>query len=263
MWKVDLLPRQGDNERLTRLLVGKQARMKGKSLSAACRSIRDYGFGITIIKIYMSVQEHWFDFRYGIDTCSWSDLTEMTIDGIHKPQRRIYYQPGRILPIRKMLRAIRTRTPSEPVLVDFGSGKGRVLIIASEFGFKKVRGVEFARELCEVSKRNWAAFQARTGANTDFKIVAGDAANYEVGADENVFFMFNPFAGNIVASVLDNITASLRRHPRKILIVYYLPAWRSVIEKRPEFERVLELNYWGYCFDVFSNCGCEDHVITP
>ena len=41
--------------------------------------------------------------------------------------------------------------------IDFGSGKGRVLLIASGFPFKAVIGVEFAEELHRVASRERAS----------------------------------------------------------------------------------------------------------
>ena len=38
--------------------------------------------------------------------------------------------------------------------IDFGSGKGRVLLVAAGFPFKEVIGVEFSRELHEVALKN-------------------------------------------------------------------------------------------------------------
>lgn len=224
-----------------------------KTLQRAVRSVRNQGLGITLFKLYMIVQDRWFDMRYGLDTCAWSKMESLTTDGANKRRVGNDYQPSRVLPIMKMLQAIKKIGPPNAALVDFGSGKGRVLFLAAASGFRKVRGVEFAHELCDISRRNWEAFRGRTDTEAEVLIVEGDAAKYVVRDDESVFFLFNPFDGNVLSRVLDNIVESLRQRPRKVLIVYYLPDWGRVIEARSEFERVLELNYWGYCFTIFSN----------
>ena len=43
--------------------------------------------------------------------------------------------------------------------IDFGSGKGRCLLMAGILGFKNVIGIEFAKDLCEWAKRNKLSFQ--------------------------------------------------------------------------------------------------------
>ena len=137
--------------------------------------------------------------------------------------------------------------------MDFGSGKGRVLLIASEFGFLRVCGVEFAHELCEAARKNCVKFKAIKNVRTEFQTVETDAAKYTVGADESVFVLYNPFDGAILDKVLDNIAISLQQQPRKILIVYYNPRWHHVIEQRNDFTRLRELSFWGYAFTLYSN----------
>jgi hypothetical protein len=107
--------------------------------------------------------------------------------------------------------------------------------------------------LCEVARKNYATFKAKKNVRTEFQTVESDAAEYTVGADESVFILYNPFDGAILDKVLDNIAISLRQQPRKILIVYYNPRWRHVIEQRNDFTRLRELSFWGYAFTVYSN----------
>jgi len=139
------------------------------------------------------------------------------------------------------------------VLVDFGSGKGRMLLVASEFGFREERGVEFAHELCETARRNVARYTARTGVAAEFKIIESDAACYAIAADENVFMMYNPFDETILGRVLDNIAASLRKAPRRILIIYVNPRWGRVIEQQADFVLVHEWVLRGFKFAVYSS----------
>ena len=40
------------------------------------------------------------------------------------------------------------------VFLDFGCGKGRVLLIASEYKFKKIIGIEFSPELAGIALKN-------------------------------------------------------------------------------------------------------------
>jgi hypothetical protein len=138
-------------------------------------------------------------------------------------------------------------------MVDLGCGKGRILFIASEFGFKEARGVEFAKELCIVARKNCALYQARTGHKTQLKIIESDVTNYEIKPDENVFFLGNPFKGVIISQVLDHIATSLANHPRKVSIIYYNPEEAYAIESRDDFKKVEEISYWGFNFVIYSN----------
>jgi hypothetical protein len=206
----------------------------------------------TLAKARGLVLDYLFDARYGVDTCACLELDHLTVEGENK-DRGYLYQPTRVVLLRKLFRALRPLIAPESVLVDFGSGKGRILLVAAEFGFRKVRGVEFAHELCEIARRNISRFTARIKGTTEFKICELDAAKYVVEADETVFIMSNPFDQAILTKVLDNLVASLRRNPRQVLIAYFNAKWDQAIQERAEFVRLQELDLSGFRVTVYSN----------
>lgn len=215
-------------------------------------SLRGLGIAATLVKLQTLLVDHWFDFRYGLDTCSWSELKDLTIDSASKASG-YRYQPARILPLRKFFKTFQEKFPNNGVLVDFGSGKGRVLLVASEFGFREVRGVEFARELCEISRQNCARYKCVTGIGTEFKTIEADAAKYAINADECVFVMYNPFDDFIMKSVLANIVISVQMHPRQVFIIYYNPKWGHLIEQQTSLTLARAFDWCGYKFTLYSN----------
>lgn len=222
-------------------------------LQRANLSLRQQGVTGTIHKLYCQLVDYLFDRRYGIDTRTWARLNQLTIASDNQSKGRAY-KPTRVVPLRKLFHAIQSLDPVvDRVLVDFGCGKGRVLLVAAEFGFRAVRGVEFAQELCAIAQSNCAAYQAKTGSKTEFQIVAADVVNYAIHTDENIFFFFNPFDEEILHRVLHQISASLLAKPRKILIIYHNPVKRQTIEAWDNLIRVQELNFWGYDFVVYAN----------
>ena len=218
----------------------------------ATASLRAQGLGATLAKLRTMFVDWWFDLRQGVDTCANSELSELTIDSANKTSGYLY-KPVRILPLRKFFAAIRPALPRDAVLVDFGSGKARVLLVAAEFGFREARGVEFARELCEVSRNNCARYRARTQSATRFETIEADAAKYAIRPEENVFILCNPFDDSIVRAVLDNLAASGRECPRALWVAYYNPKWGAVIEQRPDFVKEREFDFWGHRFALYSH----------
>lgn len=214
--------------------------------------MRSQGPGATVIKIWVWLADHLFDIRYGLDTCKNAPLGELTIESQNK-DRGCSYQPTRVAPLRKLFGQIMPLVQPNSVLVDLGCGKGRVLLVASQFGFKEVRGVEFAHELCEIARNNWAAFSRHKGVRAECRVVEADVTLYKIQPDETVFFMFNPFDEAVLSKVLTNIEASLQSSPRKILILYYNPRGGGVIEQRRNFARSQECSFWGYHFVVYGN----------
>jgi predicted RNA methylase len=210
------------------------------------------GPGVCIVKLCVLIADHLFDLRYGVDTCKWSQLDELKIDSDNK-ERSSIYQPTRVIPLRKLLNIMMPMIPSNSVLVDFGCGKGRVLFVASEFGFREVRGVEFAHELCEIAVKNSHNYKASTRIGTKCRIIESDVTNYAINEEENVFYINNPFDATILKRVLCNIVSSLQIQHRKIWIIYHHAKWAHVIEQYDYFTRLREFSFWGYDFTVYSN----------
>lgn len=106
----------------------------------------------------------------------------------------------------------------QDVFVDFGSGKGRIVLLAAARPFRRVVGVEFAELLHELALRNVAAAGCR-----NVELVRADATQWSVPDDATVLFFFNPFEGEILRKVFENIRRSLAEHPRQVRIVYVRP----------------------------------------
>jgi SAM-dependent methyltransferase len=105
--------------------------------------------------------------------------------------------------------------------IDLGSGKGRALILAALNNFRRVIGVEFAKELHEVAKENTARL------SHIIELVNADATTFEFPNEPLIVYMFNPFGSVIVRKVADNLLASWKANPRPIQVVYSNPVHLS------------------------------------
>ncbi|MDE3184017.1 MAG: class I SAM-dependent methyltransferase [Bacteroidota bacterium] len=112
-------------------------------------------------------------------------------------------------------------------LVDFGCGKGRVLILAAYYGFKKITGIDFSRNLVLEAEANIEKV-SQFFPNTVFNVICDDAVNYKIEKDKNCFFFFNPFDEVIMLKVIKNILSSLKEDPRKIYVVYINPLDKEI-----------------------------------
>src|SRR5919109_3431347 len=86
-----------------------------------------------------------FDWRHGVRTCGNADLADLTVVG-DNTGHAVHYQPSHPKFLFEVFSSLKIDYPSY-TFVDFGSGKGRVLLVASEFPFSEILGVEFAAEL--------------------------------------------------------------------------------------------------------------------
>ena len=219
------------------------------ALTAVRRSLKKRGWrGIAMLAV-SKLYDRLFDARYGTDTHTWVELPDMGGTGAIL-EHALPYRPTDVLALRKLFRAL-DLSPGR-VLVDFGCGKARVLMVGAQFGFRGLRGVEFSAGLCEVARRNIARYRESAGVSAEFEIVHGDAAEYVVREDEDVFFLFNPFDDVVVRRVMDNISRSYRAQPRHMLLIYRRPVHEACITDNTPFEKAGTHLFWGSDFAVFE-----------
>jgi predicted RNA methylase len=223
-----------------------------ESIQRLSYSIRHLGLRASFLKIYLLLIDLFFDRKYGTHTTTPMKIKNLTIKSDNR-NRGITYQATRVIPLKKMFCKMKSALPANSVFVDLGCGKGRTLLIASQFGLKKAVGVEFAHELCETAKKNCAVYKAKTAILTEFQIIEADVVNYHIKTNENIFFMFNPFDDVILGKVLDNISSSLKTAYRKTLIIYCNPKYGNLIEKCDNFFKSAEFVFMGYTFAVYSS----------
>ena len=104
--------------------------------------------------------------------------------------------------------------------VDFGSGKGRVLLVASHYPFREVLGAEFAPELHQIAQDNIRRYQSPARRCQDVRSICADAAGFALPEHDCVLYFNNPFAGPVFARVLGNVRAAHQRAHRKLYVLY-------------------------------------------
>lgn len=190
-----------------------------------------------------------FDLRYGTDTRRWVDAEELDTDSENKAHA-VHYQATKARPFLKLLRSL--GLPKDSVFVDFGSGKGRVLLLAAFHGFKRVVGVEFSPQLCALARRNIAAFSKVAAVGSPIDVVEADATRFEIGADLNVFYLYNPFDPPVLSKVLDNLRRSVEATPRQLWLIYNTPKHHELIEQSRLFKDCSRHEIGGTEFTVYT-----------
>ena len=223
------------------------------------RTIRTQGLFNTLGIIMSQLMDYVFDLRYGTDTVMWKELKDLDIESPNKRHGNLY-QGSKTGPLRKMFRLVRPMLGKDAVCLDYGSGKGKVLLIGSEFDFKALRGVEFSGELCDIARQNIKKYfngqarnvegEGKSGKIPAIEIYHEDAAEYEVQPEENLFFFFNPFSAEIFQQVMANVEKSLKQHPRTACVIYENPEHGETI-KAVGFELHSEHKVWGNPYAIF------------
>ncbi|HEX3965524.1 MAG TPA: hypothetical protein VHZ03_54265 [Trebonia sp.] len=114
------------------------------------------------------------------------------------------------------------RPTASDVFVDFGSGKGKALVIAGRLPYRRVVGVELDDELAVVARRNIAQARRRLRAGL-VECLTASVLDWQVPDDSSIFFMYNPFLGETFRAAVSAVFESYDRHPRKLHLVYQYP----------------------------------------
>lgn len=192
---------------------------------------------------FRTMEERIVDLRYrrlGLDT---SDPDPHMPDATAELRR---YVPTEWSVLRQLVP--RGSLGPEDVLLDYGSGKGRVTLwAASRFPLRRVIGVEYNCDYVAVASSNVQRWRGPLRCN-DVVLTCADARTYDVPDDVTAVFMYNPFMGTAFEQVLARLQQSLRRRPRDLQIFYYIPIMHTaLIEAGFSLERVRrhELYAWG------------------
>jgi hypothetical protein len=162
-----------------------------------------------------------FDRKSNLDTAESVYPPDLTIVSDNAHLGREYMATSVAVARSTLSKLHRHNNLSDFYFIDFGSGKGRVLLIASEYNFKKVIGLEFAKELHEIARKNIKKYKSVNQKCFDVESVCADACDYDIPDEKCVFYFFNPFKSNVLLRVLGNIRRSYMNHPRKMYFIYY------------------------------------------
>lgn len=179
-----------------------------------------------------------FDRKFNVDTSGVVQLAELTCAGENKAYG-VWYEPTPIRTLKCMF-ALLQGDLSTYTFIDFGSGKGRTMLYASNFGFRRIVGVEFARELHVIAERNIHSYRSKKQKCFDITSVCADATQFALPEEECVLYFFHPFKEEVMQRVLDNIEASYRRHPRTLIVLYYHPQLNTLMQSRSTFRKTAE-----------------------
>jgi predicted RNA methylase len=168
------------------------------------------------------------DVEYGTETLSWVQVEHLAASGPNVSYAS-GYGPSPVFDAERILRQLPIAL-SENVFVDLGCGKGLVLMLAAQLGFKRVIGVEFGRNLYEVALANLEKFQQRNAGRSPIEMVFGDAAEFVFPVNSLVLYLYHPFGPEVIGKVLDHLRASLSECSRSCWIVYVNPVHHRVFE---------------------------------
>lgn len=163
--------------------------------------------------------------KYNINTIKLNNLKRLTIKGTNADRAAIYQGANYYL-LENVFEYLQSINANKSI-IDFGCGKGRVLAVAAYYGYEKITGLDFAKELCDEARKNIAFVQQKFPEKI-FNVIYVNAVDYKIGNDTNVFFFFNPFDEVVMLAVVKNILQSLKSNPREAYVLYLNPLHKEI-----------------------------------
>jgi SAM-dependent methyltransferase len=124
--------------------------------------------------------------------------------------------------LRALIAHWRETLPPHPIhrytFIDIGAGKGRGLLVASEFRFRKVIGIELNPALAAIARSNvshWTSARADPTAQpiAPIEVIEQDALDFDLPATPTLLFLFHPFEAPVLTQLLRRIEAQFAARP--------------------------------------------------
>jgi SAM-dependent methyltransferase len=177
---------------------------------------------------------HPLDRFLGTDTSGYIAANKLS-SGVSDSQHRYGYAGSQPSILRSALQAL---PPLDGYsFIDLGCGKGRPLLVASEFPFREIVGVEVSPRLADQAKKNAGILRRRFPERVPIRVLVCDASAYPFPPGNLVVFLYNPFGEEVIAKVIVAMEASLPADRRKLFVVYYNPVYGACFDASRAFSR--------------------------
>lgn len=187
---------------------------------------------------------------------TWDKLLQIKTTGrddSNSDQYRYPYEPTPYSVLERLANSGLIR--KKDVVLDYGCGKGRVDFFLSYQTRAKTIGIEYDERIYQAAVENQK--NAVSGARTEF--VLARAEEYEVPAEVNVCYFFNPFSIELLRKVIARIVESYYACPREITLCFYYPSeeYISYLMTVEEIEFYDEIN----CGDLFDSNDAREQIM--
>jgi SAM-dependent methyltransferase len=128
--------------------------------------------------------------------------------------------------------------------IDLGAGKGRALLMASDYPFQRIVGVEFMPDLCRAAQKNIAGYSSDRQRCRRVEAICMDARDFQFPLEPLVAYLFNPFSEPTFARVLENLRRSIEQAPRAVYIAYRFTEFENLLAGSGWLGKVAGTEQW-------------------
>lgn len=165
-----------------------------------------------------------FDWDYRVDTTSATvDWRDRLLGLLHSP-----YQPTDPALFHEMLTNLSIDF-RQFVFIDIGSGKGRTLLMAADYPFRRVIGVELLPALHRIAQENIRKYKSTSQQCLKIEAICGDASDFYFLPEPLLIYLFNPLPEVGLTKLMANLERSLQQTPRSVYVIYHNPLLEHVL----------------------------------
>lgn len=194
-----------------------------------------------------SVPVHPFDQMHGVETSGLVPAGHLVTGHPNDEHVTAYYGVAPSI-LRTLIDHWRDTPPPEPIrrytFVDLGAGKGRAMLVASEFDFREVVGVELNPAMADAAQRNIDIWQASHREDetsprlAPIHLYQQDALEFELPRTHTLLFLFHPFEAPVVRALLRRIETQFAKRPGALDILYVNAECADLLDHNPAFTRL-------------------------
>ena len=177
------------------------------------RFVHNHGILCFMAECYYRVIDNYYERHFNVSTAGHVLREDI---GIFDPESR-EYATAHYSHVYNFLKQV-PAAKEHSTLLDYGCGKGRVIVAAAALNYRRIIGVELS-QLIDVARCNVA--KARHRKTPNIELIRCNAIDYSVPSDVNIIYFYNPFTGSILERVMNNVHASYVSTPRAIHIIFF------------------------------------------
>ncbi len=187
---------------------------------------------------------HPFDQIHGTDTSGLVPACDLATGHPNDEHVTAYYGVAPSI-LRSLIDRWRETSPPHHItdytFLDIGAGKGRAILLASEFPFRQITGVELNPAMASIAQSNadiWS--RAHTADPTasvtaPIRVIQDDALNVPLPTTPTLVFLFHPFEDPVLKALLRRIETVFANHPGTLDLLYVNAEHGATLDRHPAF----------------------------
>jgi SAM-dependent methyltransferase len=185
--------------------------------------------------------QHPFDAEFGVRTSGLIAGRHLATGHRHDRHATAYYGVAPSVFHALMKRWQRSRPAaalSEFTFLDVGAGMGRAMLLAAEYPFRAVVGVELHPALGRIARRNLALWRAAGRARAPMRLMMGDAVDFALPPRPCLVFLFNPFGAAVMRRLVTAWRRELAGRSAALDLMYVNNEQERLLERVAGFSRL-------------------------